>query len=201
MKKTLLILIIATTFCLKAFGQDHCDRVELFLEEQGGAVFTFDDFNDYSGGIPRTTIARLKIRVVDKAISDGLCSWHLYMNLDNNSAPINEWEELTLYSNGLGQNPLTELLEVRITNDCATSHLDGNFVKFSDITDLKEIIKPMILDIKSAGSCVENVNGPGDYISNYQEYVFKIEVRLQPGMVYNPGRYALTLNFRLQENI
>ncbi|MFC2110616.1 hypothetical protein ACFLRU_03330 [Bacteroidota bacterium] len=188
-------------------SQLHCETVQLILEEQGENVFTFDDFSSYEGGIARTTVARLKVRVEDKAVSDGLCSWSLYMSLDNNGAPTNEWEELNLYSNGLASNPLTSLLEIRITNDCATSNLDGTFTNFTDVSavNIKEIIEPIILDalnINHPGACgTKNVNGPGDYISNYQEFTFKIEVRIKPGMAYNPGRFGLTINFRLEENI
>jgi len=171
------------------------------LENQGNNLFTFNDFSSYEGGFPRTTLARLKVKVENKPVVDPLCSWNLYLNIDNNGAPIDEWEELNLYSNGLGQNPLLSILELKVTNDCETSHIDGNFIALTDVTDIIQIIKPMILDIKPANSCVENVNGPGDYISNYQEFTFKIEIRIKPGMTFNPGRFALTFNFRLEENI
>ena len=202
MKNLIFLLLFSLAInCSPVYAQLHCGSVELILENQGNSLFTFDNFSAYDGGVPRTTIARLKVRVEDKPVSDGLCSWSLYLNADNNSAPATEWEELSLYSNGLGQNPLLNILELRVTNDCATSSLDGAFIALSDVSDIIEIIKPMILDIKAAGSCVENVNGPGDYISNYQEFTFKIEVRIKPGMNFNPGRFALTLNFRLEENI
>jgi len=199
-------LIIFTLFSLslslhRTYAQTHCGSVELMLENQGNNLFTFNDFSSYEGGFPRTTLARLKVKVENKPVVDPLCSWNLYLNIDNNGAPIDEWEELNLYSNGLGQNPLLSILELKVTNDCETSHIDGNFIALTDVTDIIQIIKPMILDIKPANSCVENVNGPGDYISNYQEFTFKIEIRIKPGMTFNPGRFALTFNFRLEENI
>ena len=43
------------------------------------------------------------------------------MNVDNNGAPLEEWEELTKYGLGLGNNPLLSIFEVKITNDCLTS--------------------------------------------------------------------------------
>ncbi|MDG1803753.1 hypothetical protein [Flavicella sp.] len=187
-------------------AQIHCGSVELFLEEQGNSAFTFTDFSKYQSGYPRTTIARLKVRVTDKVIPDNLCSWNLILTVNNNGANSTEWEVLNHYSDGTGPNPLLSILEVRITNDCMTSEDFSNFVPLSDVNDILEIIKPIIgtleaSDVIPSNSCVKNVNGIGDYISNYSEYTFKIEVRLKPGMTFNPGTFALNFNFRLEENI
>lgn len=200
-------------FCLLsfslAFGQVHCESVQLILEEQNNRDFIFDDFSIYNGGYPRTTVARLKVKVDDKVASDGFCSWKLLLNVDNNGAPVEEWEELTKYGAGNGDNPLISLLEVKITNDCLTSPYFDNFIPLDNSApNIMKIIEEVVLnatpettDIIPAGSCTDNVNGPGDYINNYSEFTFKIEVRINPGMIYNPGRYALNLSFRLEENI
>lgn len=187
-------------------AQTHCASVELFLEDQGNSMFIFDSFSSYQGGVPRTTVARLKVRVLDKETPDTLCSWNLTIDLDNNGAPSNQWEELHLYGDGSGQNPLLDIVEIRVTNDCLTSNDLSNFVSLNDIDDILDIIEPIIgvleeSDVIPAGSCTKNVNGAGDYISNYSEYTFKIELRINPGMSYNPGKFALTFNFRLEENI
>lgn len=176
------------------------------MEKQGSSHFLVDDFSTYAAGVPRTTVARLKVIVNDKSPSLNTCSWSLVMSLNNNGAPITEWDELNLYSNGLGQNPITDILEIKITNDCSTSDLDGLFVSFPDVTaiNIKDIIEPIInaADINLPGACgTKNVNGPGSYLTNFQEFTFKIEVRVKPGMSYNPGKFGLTLNFRLQENL
>ncbi|WP_297815095.1 hypothetical protein [uncultured Polaribacter sp.] len=191
------------------YAQIHCASVELILDEEDNNEFTFDDFSTYSSGYARTTVARLKVKVEDKIPSDGFCSWSLIMNVDNNGAPLEEWEELTKYGLGLGNNPLLSIFEVKITNDCLTSPNYDNFVPLDNSAhNIMKIIEDIMLnatpetsDIVPAGSCLDNVNGPGDYISNYNEFTFKIEVRINPGMIYNPGKYALNLNFRLEENI
>lgn len=187
-------------------GQTHCGSVELILEEQGDTEFIFDNFSSYEGGFPRKTIARLKVRVLDKAVPDTRCSWNLKILLDNDGAPPNELEELNLYGDGLGQNPLLSIFEIRAINDCMTSTDFSNFVPLADVDDVLELIKPLISpvnagDVINAGACVQNVNGPGDYINNYSEFTFKIELRIKPGMTYNPGIFGLTFNFRLEENI
>lgn len=204
-----IIFFFSSLCCIQAYAQIHCASVELILEEQNNNDFLFDNFSIYAGGYARTTVARLKVKVEDQAVSDGFCSWSLIMNVDNNGAPINEWEELTKYGAGLGDNPLLSILEVKITNDCLTSPNYDTFVPLDNSApNIMKIIEDILLnatpetsDIIPAGSCTDNVNGPGDYISNYSEFTFKIEVRINPGMIYNPGRYALNLNFRLEENI
>jgi hypothetical protein len=207
LKKSIFILFIF--FSLNTFyssAQTHCGSVELFLEEQGGTEFVFNNFSSYEGGFPRKTIARIKIRVKDKTTPDILCSWNLKIKLDNDGAPTDELEEFNLYGDGLGQNPLLSILEIRAINDCMTSEDFSNFVPLSDVNNVLELIKPQIgaleaSDVISAGSCAQNVNSAGDYISNYSEFTFKIELRIKPGMSFNPGTYGLTFNFRLEENI
>ena len=207
MKKKLFIFFIF--FSLNTFysnAQTHCGSVELFLEEQGDTEFIFDNFSSYEGGFPRKTIARLKIRVENKTTPDILCSWNLKILLDNDGAPTDELEEFNLYGDGLGQNPLLSIFEIRAINDCMTSEDFSNFVPLSDVNNVLELIKPQMgtleaADVIGAGSCVQNVNSAGDYISNFSEFTFKIELRIKPGMSYNPGTFGLTFNFRLEENI
>lgn len=200
------IYIFLLFFSTSAIAQTHCASVELFLEDQGNSMFVFDNFSTYQSGYPRTTVARLKVRVLDKETPDNLCSWNLTIDMDNNGAPIDEWEELHLYGDGSGNNPLLDIVEIRVTNDCLTSLNYSNFVSLNEIDDVLDIIEPVIgvleaSDVIPAGSCTKNVNGAGDYINNYSEYTFKIELRIKPGMSYNPGKFALSFNFRLEENI
>lgn len=207
MKKSQFIFFIFFVFSFNLCNsQTHCGSVELFLEDTGNNEFVFDKFSSYEGGFPRKTIARLKIRVTDKTTPDVLCSWNLKILLDNDGAPTDELEQLHLYGDGLGQNPLLSIFEIRAINDCMTSTDYSNFVPLSDVNNVLELIKPNsgtldISDIINAGACTQNVNGVGDYISNYSEFTFKIELRIKPGMTYNPGTFGLTFNFRLEENI
>ena len=199
------MLCCTSVYVQDTLAQTHCASVELLLDNQGDNTFVFDSFAEYQGGFPRKTIARLKIRVLDKITPDNLCSWNLSIHLDNVGAPSDELEELHLYGAGLGQNPMLKIIEIRAINDCMTSEDYSNFVPLSDVNNILELIKPIIsplaTDVIHSGNCVQNVNGPGDYIANYSEYTFKIEIRIKPGMIYNPGSFGLTFNFRLEENI
>lgn len=206
-KSSFLFFLFISLNIYHSNAQTYCGAVELILEEQGNNEFIFDNFSSYQGGFPRKTIARLKVRVADKAIPDNRCSWNLQLRLDNDGAPSDEMEELNLYGDGLGQNPLLSILEIRAINDCMTSDNFSNFVPLLDVSNIPELIPmlatspPLATDVIPANSCTSNVNGPGDYISNYSEYTFKIELRIKPGMTYNPGTFGLTFNFRLEENI
>lgn len=188
------------------YAQTHCESVELFLDDSGDNTFVFDNFSDYEGGFPRKTLARLKVRVKDKAVPDDLCSWNLTVRLDNAGNPSDELEEINLYGVGNGQNPQLNIFEIRAINDCMTSDDYSNFVPLSNVNDILEIIKPVIgtlqtSDVIPANSCVKNVNSAGDFLNNYSEFTFKIELRVKPGMSYNPGIFGLNFTFRLEENI
>jgi hypothetical protein len=53
----------------------------------------------------------------------------------------------------------------------------------------------------SAGACATNVNGPGNYLSNYDEYTFDIDYRLAPGLSLKSGIYQLRLKYLLTESL
>ena len=94
--------------------------------------------------------------------------------------------------------PYIDLLEVRVRNACATSLYDNIFRSFNDANEILDIINEIV--ITSAGSCTTNVNGPGSYLTNYDEFNFDIDIRLNPGVSFNPGIYNLNIRFRLEEN-
>lgn len=186
-----------------AFSQVHCGSVEIVPNTSVNAYMVFDDFTKYQGGITLNSVARIRVKVEDKTVADPLCSWSLRMFIDNNSGagtPPTEWEELNLYGNGNGQNPLINALEIRVRNSCATSPSNGVFRSFSDTSDILDIIEKM-LPVTPAGSCAQNVNGPGSYLTNYDEFNFDIDVRLKPDFNYNPGIFKLNIRFRLEENL
>ena len=58
-----------------------------------------------------------------------------------------------------------------------------------------------MLPITPAGSCSQNVNGPGSYLTNYDEFNFDIDIRINPEFNFNPGIFNLNIRFRLEENI
>lgn len=183
-------------------SQIHCGLVEIDPNTSVNQILSFDDFTKYNGGISVNSVARIRVRVEDQAIPDPLCSWSLVMSIDNNpgmGTPVDEWEELTQYGTGLGDNPEIDILQVRIRNACSTSPIDGVFQTFNNHGDLIDIIAPL-LPVTPAGSCSNNVNGVGSYLSNYDEFNFNVDIRVLPTFGYNPGIYQLNVNFRLEEN-
>ena len=200
--KSLFILaaILLQSVLLRA--QLHCGLVQIEPNTSVNAVMTFDDFSRYTGGYVINGVARIKVRVEDKAVIDPLCSWSLIMTIDNNPAagtPVDEWEELNQYGSGLGINPSIDALEVRVRNSCSTSPVDGMFISFNNNMDVIDIIAPL-LPVTPAGTCALNTNGPGNYMSNYDEFNFTIDMRVKPGFDFNPGIFQLNVKFRLEEN-
>lgn len=199
--KALTIFTLMLSFFAKA--QVHCGSVELVPNATVTSYMVFDTFTKYQGGITINSVARLRIKVEDKTVPDPLCSWNLRMFIENNAGagtPANEWEEITQYGNGSGQNPLINALEIRVRNTCRTSPTDGVFRSFTSTSDILDIIAQM-LPVTPAGSCTQNVNGPGSYLTNYNEFNFDIDVRVKPEFRFNPGIFRLNIRFRLEENI
>ena len=190
-------------YCNCMIAQVHCGLVSIVPNSSVNQIVVFDDTTKYIGGITINSVTKIRVKVEDKTIVDPLCSWNLKMFIENNSGagtPIDEWEEITNYGNGAGRNPTIDLLQVRVRNSCSTSPSDNTFRNFNDANDILDIISDM-LPITNAGSCTLNVNGPGSYLTNYDEFNFDIDIRLRPGARFNPGIYNLNIRFRLEENI
>lgn len=200
--KSILGLFFGFCLVVVSHAQIHCGVVLIEPNTSVNSLMTFDTFSKYEGGMIINGVAKVKVRVEHKAVVDLDCAWHLTMIVDNNpgaGTPVNEWEELTQYGNGLGNNPPINSLEIRIRNDCATSPIDGTFQTFTNDMDIINIIAQMV-PITAAGSCALNVNGPGDYLTNYDEYNFTIDIRVKPNFTYNPGIFQLNVRFHLEEN-
>ena len=183
-------------------AQIHCGHVEIDENTTVSQILTFDTFSKYNGGISLNGVARVRVRVEDLAVVDPLCSWSLIMTVNNNpggGTAGTEWEELAQYGGGLGANPTIGILQVRVRNSCTTSPMDGVYQTFTNNGDLINIIEPM-LAVTPSGSCVDNVNGPGSYLTNYDEFNFDIDIRVVPSFSFNPGLYQLNVNFHLEEN-
>ena len=201
--KSLFTLVVTLLLFAVAQGQVHCGLVQIEPNSSVNAMMTFDSFSKYTGGYTINGVAKIRVRVEDKAVIDPLCSWNLTMIVDNNPAagtPANEWEELNLYGLGTGQNPFVDALEVRVRNSCGTSPIDGIYTSFSNNMDIIDIIAPM-LPVTQAGTCAINTNGPGSYMTNYDEFNFTIDIRVKPGYDFNPGIFQLNVKFKLEENI
>lgn len=197
-----LSIILLRMMVLQAHAQLHCGNVELTPNTPVNALFSFDEFRDYQGGLILSNVATLRIQVEDLAIPDPLCSWSLSVSVDNNpssgSAPT-EWEELSPYGIGTGANPTIDVLEVRVRNNCQTSPMDGVFQTFSNHGDLLDIIQSA-LPVTAAGTCTTNVNGPGTYLNDPGEFSFNLDLRVVPGFAFDPGIYMINLRFHLEEN-
>lgn len=201
--KSLFSLVVFILLFVVAHAQVHCGLVQIEPNSSVNAMMTFDSFTKYQGGYVINGVARIKVRVEDKAVIDPLCSWNLIMTIDNNPAagtPISEWESLNQYGSGLGQNPTIDALEIRVRNSCGTSPIDGMFTTFTNNMDVIDIIAPM-LPVTPSGTCALNTNGPGSYLSHYDEFNFTIDVRVRPGFRFDPGIFQLNIKFRLEENI
>ena len=202
-------LLITTTFLLISsvfYAQIHCGVVELQSSATADANFTFTDFSNYNAGITLLSVARLRVRVENKDPVDLDCSWKLRMFIENNSGAgtlADKWEEITLYGNGNADKPSISDLEVRVRNNCGTP-LETGFKSFTDVNDILNIIEELVPQvIVPAGSCTasgtKNVNGPGSYLTNYDEFSFNVDLRLKPEFKFNPGVYKLNIKFRLEE--
>jgi hypothetical protein len=199
---TTAFLLISSVF----YAQIHCGIVELQNTSTSDANFTFTDFSTYNAGITLISVARLNVRVENKDPVDLDCSWKLRMFIENNSGAgtlADKWEEITLYGSGTSAKPSISDLEVRVNNNCGTP-LETSFRSFTDVNDILNIIEEMVPQIiVPAGSCsasgTKNVNGPGSYLTNYNEYSFNIDLRFKPGFQFNPGVYKLNIKFRLEE--
>ena len=186
-----------------AFAQIHCGNVELSVDGSTNATVTFDDFSKYNGGVTINNALTLRVTVDHQAVPDPDCSWFLNMEVFNNpgaGTPADEWEELLQYGSGSSNNPSLDILEIRVRNSCATSPINGTFQTFSNNGDITDIIQSM-LPVTPAGSCTTNVNGPGNYNANYDEYTFTIDIRVQPALSFNPGIYEMSVRFHLEENL
>lgn len=204
MKKYFTFIVLLILFSsVKLYAQIHCGSVEIVPNSSINQVVIFDDFTKYNAGVTINSVTRIRVTVEDKTVVDPLCSWSLRMFIENNSGagtPIDEWEELTTYGNGNAENPKINALQIRVRNACSTSSADNTFRSFNDTSDILDIIEQM-LPITPAGSCTSGVNGPGSYLTNFDEFNFDIDIRINPGFQYNPGIFNLNIRFRLEENM
>jgi len=182
-------------------GQINCTTVDLVPNSTVSTVMSFDEFSKFTTGVTQITVARVRVRVTDVLVVPPLCSWSLTMQIQNfgGPTPVNEWIELGQYGAGLGANPTIDALEVRVRNACTTSPFDGIWRTFTNDLDILDIIAPL-LPVLPAGGCVDNINGVGSFLTNYNEYNFDIDLRVVPFFAFNPGIYQLNLKFHLEEN-
>jgi len=204
--KSLLTTIIGTFIVLlfsaqSGWSQIVCADVDLVPSTGEQSDFVFDSFGKYLGGITYHGAVKINVEVDDQAPPNPNCKWMLTMSVENNPSSGSadaEWETLTTYGAGNADPPKIDILELRITNGCSTSPIDGVFQSFSVHGDYYEIIENTGIAIH-AGSCVTNVNGPGSFLTNYDEFSFMVDFRITPGYNFEPGIYQLQIKFELVE--
>ena len=193
------IVLLFSAQC--GWSQIVCADVDIVPSTAEQSDFVFDSFGKYIGGITYHGAVKINVEVDDQAPPNPNCKWMLTMSVENNPSSgtgANEWETLTTYGGGNDDPPQIKILELRITNGCSTSPIDGVFQSFTVDGDYWEIIENTGIRI-DAGSCITNVNGPGSYLSNYEEFSFMVDFRITPGYNNDPGIYQLQIKFELVE--
>ncbi len=202
MKKVKKILVIFSVLLFNiSKAQQFCDKVTLLLSSSPNVDFTFDTFGKYLGGITENGVSQLKVTVDNSLTNNPDCRWNLVIYIDNSSNPVtpsDEWELLTPHSSS-GTTPKINQLQIRVRNRCNTSTTGSGFFNANVLPG-----QPIVLISNTgitipAGSCVTNVNGPGNYIKNYDEFTFDIDYRIAPGLSMRSGIYQLRLKYLLTE--
>lgn len=197
--KTLFFILPFQLFFLVGYSQIHCGSVDFVTNSPVSLNLPFTSFSDYASGVTIIGAATLKLSVSDKAIVDPDCRWRMEMQIENGSTIGNDWETLVQFGSGVAPNPTLNILEVRISNNCATGIANGIFTKpFTSTLNIQDIIAASATTI-AAGSCTPGVNGPGNYLENYDEYTFRVDVRVKPGLIFSPGIYQVNLKFHIEE--
>lgn len=203
MKKFYLLftLFYSVLFNLKA---QHCDAVSVSMPTVSNVDLTFDTFAKYIGGVTQNGATQIRVNVSNSVTLDPDCRWALSAIVDNNpfsGTPANEWESLVNYTSS-GTAPTLDMLEIRVRNACNTSLTGSGFVNLlNNHGDALNIIDFNGGVTIPAGSCVTNVNGPGSYLTNYNEYNFTIDYRITPGLSLRSGIYQISLKFLIIEEL
>jgi len=170
---------------------------QFLMSTPGNVDFVFDEMREYVTGITLSGKTMLRLDVREDIA--GACKWKLIMYIDNNMhLPDFEWEPLVTYGT-TGANPELGLIEVKVYNGCGTPLQSGVYQVFNNIQyDVIEIIPdgPRIIPAPCDGS---QVNGPGSYVTDYNEFNFTIDYRIKPGYLLRSGAYQIKIHFCLVE--
>lgn len=190
----MLSLITMSTYA------QFCDQVSLTMTSQASTDLSFDSFGKYLGGITQNGATRLKINVDNSVTSNPDCRWNLVVLVDNGSGatPNDEWETLFTQSTS-GTVPKISTMQLRITNRCNTSQTGDQFFNVPLVSGTPIMVITNTGITTPAGSCITNVNGPGNSTSNHDEFTFDIDYRIVPGAGLKSGIYQLRVRFLLTE--
>jgi hypothetical protein len=195
--------IVAQTPCVNPTTSNCIDAIagssKFYMTTSGNVDFVFDENREYVTGITQSGKTMLRLKV-DSVPLNPNCRWKLIMYIDNNSVlPANEWESLVLYGNS-GKIPELNLIEVKVYNGCGTPLQSGIFQVFTNNTqyDILDIIPGT--GFYYPGECNHNpVNTTGSFLTDYNEFNFIIDYRINPSYVHRPGAYQIKIHFCLVE--
>lgn len=190
---------------LTAANCDPWPASELILQNQQNSQaidFTFESLSAYTAGITYHGSTMLRLVVGEASPS---CVWKLKMHITNGGAPVpvNEWETLLTYGSGAGNTPELSLIQVRVTNACGSSLINGVWQTFvaadnAEITIIDDALG-LVASGPPNGCSGSTTNGEGSYLVNPGEYMFSIDYRIIPGLDYSPGTYQMAIKFCLTE--
>lgn len=193
-------------------SSSRCDgwpfsKIELDQQGGDGALgFVFDDMSEYEAGITYYGSSILRVTASDTA-NNGDCAWKLYMIVNNGGAPTapEEWRQTAAYGNS-GDVPTIGVLQVRVSNACATPTNNGVWQTFTlpEHGGFIEVIDDgSIVNAAGIGACSGNgeVNAEGSYLTNYGEFTFIVDYRVVPNYDYQPGKYELNIKFCIREDL
>lgn len=161
--------------------------------------FVFDEMREYIAGITQSGSTTLRLKVDETVVGD--CKWKLIMYIDNNGTlPVNNWETLISYGSS-GNIPELDLIEVKVYNGCGTPLQSGIYQIFTNNLnhDILEIIPESVPRVMPAPCDGSQVNGPGSYLTDYNEFTFNIDYRIKPGYLLRSGAYEINIRFCLTE--
>lgn len=201
-------LLFKTTYsqppCTNPVTSNCSDAVSgssrFYMSTSGNIDFAFTDMKKYISGITYSGATQLRLKIDE--INPGSCRWRLLMYVDNNNVlPPNHWEVLNTYGS-VGSIPELDLIQVKVYNGCGTPLNSGVYQIFAGNNqyDILEIIPPLP-NTNPAGTCDGSTptNGPGSFLTHYNEYNFTVDYRIVPGFNHRPGTYQLNIRFCLVE--
>ncbi len=207
----LFLIYLFIVLCIKGYSQPCVNPVtsncadaiagtsRFYMSTSGNVDFDFNDMQQYVNGITHSGSTQLRLKV-DEIIA-GNCKWKLMMYVDNNGyLPNNEWEPINTYG-ATGSNPELNLIQVKVYNGCGTPLNNGVYQTFAGNVqyDILDII-PDLIPRNMPGPCDgTNINGPGSFLTDYNEYNFTVDYRILPGYTLKPGAYQIKINFCLVE--
>lgn len=195
-----VILVLALLFGLHPLQAQFCDEVRLSVSSNANVDFSFDTFGEYMAGITQNGSTKLKVAVNNSLNNNPSCRWNLVILVENASATTapTEWEQLQSNSTS-GTAPQIDMLQLRIRNNCNTSLTGNQFFNVPITTGTPIIVISNNGITTPAGSCTTNVNGPGNSITNYNEYSFDIDYRIVPTNGVRSGVFQLKVKYLLTE--